>query len=77
MLRHKIAAQERHGRRITVASTDYDRVAMRAMIIAFRDQPLASRVLLSDTVLVNEGLCRAAQGHLNHAHFEVGPPARA
>jgi hypothetical protein len=61
---------------ITVAQTSYDRKAMRAMILAFRKQTLASRVLLSDQVLVAEGLCMAAQGHLNHAHFEVRPPAR-
>jgi hypothetical protein len=61
---------------ITVASADYDRAAMRAMLKAFLGQPMASRVLLSDQVLVSEGLCRAAQGHLNHAHFEVGPPPR-
>ena len=62
---------------ITVASADYDRAAMRAILKAFRSQPMASRVLLSDQVLVGEGLCRAAQGHLNHAHFEVGPPPRS
>jgi hypothetical protein len=61
---------------ITVTSSSYDRKAMRAMIIAFRAQKLASRVLLSDQVLVAEGLCMAAQGHLNHAHFEIKPPAR-
>lgn len=54
----------------------YDRNAMRAMIIAFRKQTQASRVLLSDQVLVGEGLCMAAAGHHNHAHFEVKPPAR-
>jgi hypothetical protein len=61
---------------ITVGQASYDRKAMRAMILAFRKQTLASRVLLSDQVLVAEGLCMAAQGHLNHAHFEVRPPAR-
>jgi hypothetical protein len=61
---------------IVVGQAGYDRKAMRAMIIAFRKQTLASRVLLSDQVLVAEGLCIAAQGHLNHAHFEVKPPAR-
>ncbi|HEX6624995.1 MAG TPA: peptidoglycan-binding domain-containing protein [Pyrinomonadaceae bacterium] len=59
-----------------VGQNAYDRKAMRAMILAFRRQPLASRVLLSDQVLVAEGLCMAAQGHANHAHFEVKPPAR-
>lgn len=61
---------------VVVGQASYDRKAMRAMIIAFRKQTLASRVLLSDQILVAEGLCMAAQGHLNHAHFEVKPPAR-
>lgn len=61
---------------INVNQTSYDRKAMRAMILAFRRQTLASRVLLSDQVLVAEGLCMAAQGHADHAHFEVKPPAR-
>ncbi|MGB7925190.1 MAG: peptidoglycan-binding domain-containing protein [Pyrinomonadaceae bacterium] len=61
---------------ITVESSSYDRAATRALLKAFLRQPMASRILLSDQVLVGEGLCRAAQGHLNHAHFEVGPPPR-
>lgn len=61
---------------ITVEATTYDRDAMRAMLKAFLAQSLASRVLLSDQTLVAEGLCRAAQGHLNHAHFEIKAPPR-
>jgi peptidoglycan hydrolase-like protein with peptidoglycan-binding domain len=61
---------------ITVSDSVYDRAAMRAMIGAFRKQPQASRVFLSDQVLVAEGLCQAAKGHDNHAHFEIKPPAR-
>ncbi|HEY6189189.1 MAG TPA: peptidoglycan-binding domain-containing protein [Pyrinomonadaceae bacterium] len=61
---------------ITVHSSTYDRDAMRAMIRAFRSQPQASRVFLSDAVLVGEHLCQAVQGHLNHAHFEIKPPTR-
>lgn len=61
---------------ITVASASYDRDAMRAMLKAFWRQPMASRVLLSDQILVSEDLCIAVQGHLNHAHFEIRPPAR-
>jgi hypothetical protein len=60
----------------TTTQSTYDRKAMRAMILAFRKQTLFSRVLLSDQALVAEGLCRAASGHHDHAHFEVGPPAR-
>ena len=61
---------------VNVGQASYDRKAMRAMILAFRKQTLSSRVLLSDQTLVAEGLCMAAQGHLNHAHFEIKPPAR-
>jgi hypothetical protein len=61
---------------ITVGSAVYDRAAMRAMLEAFHAQKLASRVLLSDQTLVAEGLCQAAQGHLDHAHFEIKPPPR-
>jgi hypothetical protein len=61
---------------ITVLDSVYDRDAMRAMIRAFRSQAQASRVFLSDAVLVGEHLCQAVQGHLNHAHFEIKPPVR-
>ncbi len=61
---------------LTVLDSAYDRDAMRAMITAFLKQKQASRVFLSDAVLVDEGLCRAVQGHLNHAHFEIKPPVR-
>lgn len=61
---------------ITVALTAYDRSSMRAMLTAFLAQPLAKRVLLNDSVLRAEGLCSFADGHENHAHFEVKPPAR-
>jgi len=61
---------------IVVKSKTYHRDAMRAIIKAFRRQPLADRVLLNDLVLINEGLCRAATGHDNHAHFEIRPPVR-
>ena len=61
---------------ITVKDNRFDRDAMRALIKAFLAQSLASRVFLSDDILVTEGLCRAVQGHLNHAHFEVRPPVR-
>ncbi|MCD9187545.1 MAG: peptidoglycan-binding protein [Pyrinomonadaceae bacterium] len=61
---------------ITVSDSNYDRKAMRAIIKAFRKQKLADRVLLNDSVLINEGLCRSAAGHHNHAHFEIRPPVR-
>ncbi len=64
------------GGGITVGSTSYDRNAMRAMLRAFRAQPLAKRVLLNDPVLRGEGLCVFADGHDNHGHIEIKPPAR-
>lgn len=67
----------RAGHGITVDSPQYDRDAMRAQLKAFLTQPLASRALLSDQRLVAEGLCIAATGHHNHAHWEVRAPARA
>jgi hypothetical protein len=54
----------------------YDRNAMRAMIVAFRAQPLANQVFLNDTVLIGEGICHHAGGHENHAHFGIKPPPR-
>jgi len=54
----------------------YDRNAMRAMIVAFRQQPLANQVFLNDTVLMAEGLSQHAAGHENHAHFGIKPPQR-
>jgi hypothetical protein len=61
---------------ILVGNPAYDREAMRAMLRAFRAQPLADRVFLSDDVLAAEGLCRPLSGHDNHAHFEIRPPLR-
>ena len=61
---------------INVGHSSYDRNAMRAMLQAFRAQPLAKRVLLNDSVLIGEGLCIFADGHGDHGHVEVKPPAR-
>lgn len=61
---------------IVVKSPTYDRDAMRAMLQAFRAQPLADRVFLNDDELAAEGLCRPLAGHDNHAHFEILPPLR-
>lgn len=61
---------------VTVSSSNYDRNAMRAMLQAFKDQKLFDLVYLNDTTLQNEGLCRHASGHDNHAHFSIKPPVR-
>jgi hypothetical protein len=61
---------------ITVTSAAYDRTAMRAMLSAFRQQILTSRILLNDPPLVSEDLCSTAPGHDDHVHVEIKPPAR-
>lgn len=61
---------------IVVTDQAFDRAAMRALIQAFRAQPMASRVFLNDQTLIQEGLCQAVAGHNNHAHFEIKPPVR-
>ena len=61
---------------IVVTDQAFDRAAMRALIQAFRAQPMASRVFLNDETLIHEGLCQAVAGHDNHAHFEIKPPVR-
>jgi len=61
---------------IVVTDQAFDRAAMRALIQAFRAQPMASRVFLNDETLIREGLCQAVAGHDNHAHFEIKPPVR-
>jgi N-acetylmuramoyl-L-alanine amidase len=61
---------------ITTTSATYDRAAARAQLQALRRQPLVSRVLLNDAVLIGEGLCIQAAGHDNHIHFEIRPPAQ-
>lgn len=63
------------GTEVTQLGT-YDRNAMRAMIVAFRQQPLANQVFLNDKVLMAEGLSHHADGHENHAHFGIKPPQR-
>lgn len=64
------------GGGIHVGNSAYDRNAMRAIIRAFLNQELASRVFLIDDVLIGENLCIAVTGHDNHAHFEIVPPKR-
>ena len=61
---------------ITVASADYDRAAMRAMINAFHQPAAREPRIVKRSGFGKRRLMPAAQGHLNHAHFEVHPPAR-
>ncbi len=52
----------------------YDRNAMRAQLLALREQPLFKRAFFNDKVLISEGLCEQLSGHGNHLHFEVESP---
>jgi len=52
----------------------YDRDAMRAQLVALREQPLFSRAFFNDKKLIDEGLCSQLSGHNNHLHFEITAP---
>jgi hypothetical protein len=60
---------------ITVDDDRYDRSAMRAILKAFRSQRQYKivQILLNDTVLNGEGLCKLDDGHKDHAHVEIRP----
>jgi hypothetical protein len=60
---------------ITIGDDQYDREAMRAILKAFRSQVKHKvvKILLNDTVLNSEGLCKLDKGHENHAHIEIRP----
>ena len=60
----------------TLHDPTYDRDVMRAMLSAFRAEPLVRRILFNDPVLVREGFCTALAGHDDHAHAEITAPAR-
>lgn len=62
----------------TWQSSDYDRVATRAILVALRTQPLAdaSSLFFNDPELIAEGLCKKLDGHDNHIHFQIKPPVR-
>ncbi|MCK4857924.1 MAG: muramidase (flagellum-specific), partial [candidate division Zixibacteria bacterium] len=59
---------------ISYRSRSYDQQATRAMLIAIACQPLVSRILFNDPILVAKGWCRQARGHNNHIHVEIMPP---
>ncbi len=62
---------------ITHADALYDRAAARAQLKALRAEPLHSLIFFNDATLIGEGLCKRADGHDNHFHFQIKPPAMA
>ncbi len=53
----------------------YDQAATRAIIQAFRNTSLGvSKVFFNDQTLIDEGLCRALDGHHDHIHVQVNLP---
>jgi hypothetical protein len=60
----------------TYQTATYDRDAARAVLKAFREQPLFSLAYFNDPVLIGEGLCAAQSGHDDHLHIQIKPPAR-
>jgi hypothetical protein len=67
--------QDGNSGQITIDDTRYDRAAMRAILKAFRSQAKHKivQILLNDTVLNGEGLCKLDDGHKDHAHVEIRP----
>ncbi|TAH52266.1 MAG: hypothetical protein EYC68_08170 [Chloroflexota bacterium] len=61
---------------ITWSNSRYDREAMRAMLVAVRNQPLWRLTYFNDPQLIAEGLCTNLPAHDNHAHFEIRTPQR-
>lgn len=57
------------------SSANYDRDATRAMLEAFRHQPLVTRIYFNDNALITAGLCTHANGHDDHYHVGIGPLA--
>jgi len=63
---------------LSIPSPDFDRAAARAILKAFRAQPLINKdhIFFNDQTLIDEGLCKKLVGHNNHIHIEIDPPAR-
>lgn len=54
----------------------YDRDAMRAILKAFEAQDRVTKIYFNDATLISEGLCKKVDGHSDHAHINLSPPAR-
>jgi len=61
----------------TYQTANYDRNAARAVVNAFRAQPLFALAYFNDPTLIAEGLCAQQAGHDNHIHVQMKPPARS
>ena len=61
----------------TFLTQNFDRAAVRAILNAFRTQPLFSLAYFNDPTLIAEGLCLPQAGHENHLHVQMRPPLRA
>ncbi len=55
---------------------NYSSTTMRAMLEALHAQPLFKNALLNDDELIQANLCSFADGHYDHAHINIKPPAR-
>jgi hypothetical protein len=61
----------------THQTANYDQNAARAMLNAFRAQPLFDLAFFNDPTLIAEGLCAQQPAHDNHIHVQMKPPVRA
>jgi hypothetical protein len=59
-----------------VTDANYDQDAMRAMLTAFKKQPLWNVTFFNDPDLVTEGLCAVQVGHDDHAHIGIKVPQK-
>jgi len=61
----------------TIANTaNFDRDAMRAMLVALHNTGRIDAAYLNDPTLISEGLCTAHPDHDNHLHIALSPPPR-
>jgi hypothetical protein len=58
------------------AGDDYSSTIMKAMLLSLRAQPLFKSALLNDDELIKLNLCTFEEGHYDHAHINIKPPAR-
>ncbi len=61
---------------ITYEDPPYDQAATRAILKAFKAQPLVTKLFFNDPVLIAEGLCEMQDAHDNHVHAQISPPQR-
>ena len=60
----------------TWESPNYSRDAARAVLLAFKEQPLFVHAFFNDPDLIAEGLCSSQENHSDHIHIDIKAPTR-